>query len=141
MRAVVKEFIEDAIDLIDAQEYHELFTLWYLHYTEEGRIGDSDNLTELFQVLEKAGVDIYKASEYARKEIIAEHMYEYIYDILDTDPDVIQIELPSVIGALRSKLDISLIELNNIFKQVSQHIQGSFDVRREPFKIVRNKHA
>ena len=137
MRAVVKEFIEDTIDLIDAQEYHELFTLWYLHYTEEGRIGDRDNLTELFHVLEKAGINIYKASEYARKEIIAEHMYEYIYDILDTDPDISTIELPTVVGALRSKLDVSLIDLNNIFKQVGQHIQGSFDVRLDPFKIVR----
>ena len=138
MRAVVKEFIEDTVDLIEAQEYHELFTLWYLHYTEEGRIGDRDNLTELFKVLEKAGVDIYKSSEYARKEIIAEHMYEYMYDILDNDPDVSTIDLPSVVGALRSKLDISLIDLNDIFKQVTQRIQGSFNVRREPFKIVRN---
>lgn len=138
MRAVVKEFIEATIDLIEAEEYQELFNLWYLHYVEEERIGDRDNLIELFHVLEKANTDIHKDSEHARKQIIAEYMYEYIYDLLDTDPDANTITLPDVVGALRSKLDVSLIDLNNIFKQVAQHIQGSFDIRIEPFKIVRN---
>lgn len=138
MRAVVKEFIEDTIFLVECEDYYELFTLWYLHYVEEGHSKDYENLNELFNVFDSAGIDLFHASERARKDIIAEHMYEYIYDILDNDPTAVEIPLPDVIKHLNSKLHISLIDLNNIFKQVGQHIQGSFNVRIEPFKIVRN---
>ena len=138
MRAVVKEFIEANIGDIDITDYYTLFNTWYLHYVEEDKSKDYENLAELFKVFNSAGIDLYKDSEYARKQIIAEYMYEYIDDVLSTDPTRLQIALPEVIKQLNSKLDISLIELNNIFKQVGQHIQGSFDVRLEPFKIVRN---
>ena len=134
MLQVVKEYI----DVIDEENWTQLFNNWYLQCSSESRSDDYDNLAELFKVFNSVGIDLYKDSEYARKQIIAEYMYEYIDDVLSTDPTRLQIALPEVIKQLNSKLDISLIELNNIFKQVGQHIQGSFDVRLEPFKIVRN---
>ena len=139
MRAIVKEFIEATVDLIDSEEYYEMFTLWYFQFVEEGHSKDYVNLDELFKVFDSAGIDLFHASEHARKDVIAEHMYEYIYDILDNDPTIVEIKLPDVIKHLNSKLYISLIDLNKIFKQVAQHIQSSFDVRiAAPFKIVRN---
>ena len=109
----VQDFIESTIDLIEKQEYHEVFTIWYLHYYDgEGLGKDYQNLQELFKVFEAADIDLYKDSEEARKDIVAEHMYEYLDDILANDPDVLEITLPEVIKHLNSKLSISLIDLN-----------------------------
>ena len=135
----VQDFIESTIDLIEKQEYHQVFTIWYLqYYNGEGLGGDYRNLQELFKIFETSGIDLYTDSEKARKDIIAGYMYDYIDDVLTNDLDVSEITLPEVIKELNSKLHISLIDLNNIFKEVAQHIQGSFNVRIEPFKIVRN---
>ena len=136
----VQEFIESTIDLIDKQEYHEVFTIWYLHYYDEkGLGGDYQNLQELFKVFEAADIDLYADSEEARKDIIAEHMYDYIDHVLANDPDVSEITLPEVIKHLNSKLSISLIELNNLFKEVSSSLSGRYDITRLPFKIQRNR--
>ncbi len=135
----VQEFIESTIDLIEKQEYHEVFTIWYLYYYDgQGPRGDYPNLQELFKVFDSIDIDLCRESETARKDIISEHMYEYIDDILANDSDTSEIRLPDVLKHLNSHLDLSLIDLNNMFKQVGQHIQGSFNVRIEPFKLVRN---
>ena len=136
----VQEFIESTIDLIEKQEYHEVFTIWYLHYYDgEGLGGDYQNLQELFKIFEAADIDLYNDSEAARKDIIAEHMYDYLDDVLANDPDVSEITLPEVIKHLNSKLSISLIELNNLFKEVSSSLSGRYDITRLPFKIQRNR--
>ena len=136
----VQEFIESTIDLIDKQEYHEVFTIWYLHYYDGSGLGkDYQNLQELFNVFNAADIDLYADSEEARKDIIAEHMYDYIDHVLANDPDVSEITLPEVIKHLNSKLSISLIELNNLFKEVSSSLSGRYDITRLPFKIQRNR--
>ena len=136
----VQEFIESTIDLIDKQEYHEVFTIWYLHYYDGSDLGkDYQNLQELFKVFEAADIDLYADSEEARKDIIAEHMYDYIDHVLANDPDVSEITLPEVIKHLNSKLSISLIDLNNLFKEVSSSLSGRYDITRLPFKIQRNR--
>ena len=135
----VQEFIESTIDLIDKKEYHEVFTIWYLHYYDgEGTRSDSQNLQELFNVFNAADIDLYADSEKARKEIIAEHMYDYIEDVLSNDSDASEITLPEVIKHLNSKLGISLIDLNNLFKDVTQRLSARYDIIRLPFKIQRN---
>ena len=136
----VQEFIESTIDLIDKQEYHEVFTIWYLHYYDGSGLGkDYQNLQELFNVFNAADIDLYADSEEARKDIIAEHMYDYIDHVLANDLDVSEITLPEVIKHLNSKLSISLIELNNLFKEVSSSLSGRYDITRLPFKIQRNR--
>ena len=136
----VQEFIESTIDLIEKQEYHEVFTIWYLHYYDgEGLGKDYQNLQELFKVFEAADIDLYHDSEEVRKDIIAEHMYDYIDDVLANDPDVSEITLPEVIKHLNSKLSISLIDLNNLFKEVTSSLSGRYDIIRLPFKIQRKK--
>ena len=135
----VQEFIESTIDLIDKKEYHEVFTIWYLHYYDgEGLGKDYQNLQELFNVFNAADIDLYADSEKARKEIIAEHMYDYIEDVLSNDSDASEITLPVVIKHLNSKLGISLIDLNNLFKDVTQKLSARYDIIRLPFKIQRN---
>lgn len=134
----VQEFIESTIDLIDKQEYHEVFTIWYLHYYDGAGLGkDYQNLQELFNVFTAADIDLYADSEEARKDIIAEHMYDYIDHVLANDPDVSEITLPEVIKHLNSKLSISLIDLNNLFNEVSSSLSGRYDIDRLHFKIVR----
>ena len=135
----VQKFIESTIDLIDKKEYHEVFTIWYLHYYDrEGTRSDSQNLQELFNVFNAADIDLYVDSEKARKEIIAEHMYDYIEDVLSNDSNASEITLPEVIKHLNSKLGISLIDLNNLFKDVTQRLSARYDIIRLPFKIQRN---
>lgn len=136
----VKDFIESTIDLIEKKEYHEVFTIWYLHYYDgEGLGKDYQNLQELFKVFDTVGVDLYKESESARKDIVAEHMYDYIDHVLANDTDVSEITLPEVIKHLNSKLSISLIDLNNLFKDVTQRLSAQYDIIRVPFKLQRRK--
>lgn len=132
----VKEFIESTIDLIERREYHEVFTIWYLHYSKGGQV--SDRLSELFEIFNTVEIDLYKESEPARKEIVAEHMYDYIDDILNNDPDVSEITLPEVIKHLKSKLGINLIDLNNLFKDVTHKLSAQYNIIELPFKIQRN---
>jgi hypothetical protein len=47
--------------------------------------------------------------------------------------------LPEVVKQLNSKLSISLVELNNLFKEVSSSLLGRYDITILPFKIVRNQ--
>ena len=112
---------------------------WYFHYYDgEGTRSDSQNLQELFNVFNAADIDLYVDSEKDRKDIITEHMYDYIDDILSNDSDVSEITLPEVIKHLNSKLGISLIDLNNLFKDVTQRLSARSDIIRLPFKIQRN---
>ena len=133
----VQEFIESTIDLIEKKEYHHAFTIWYIHYSQSRQ--DYDSLSELFEIFDEIEINLYKESESARKDIVAEHMYDYIDDILDNDPDVSEITLPEVIEHLNSKLGISLIDLNNLFKDVTQKLSAKYDIVRLPFKIQRKK--
>lgn len=135
MTTYVQEFIESTIDLIDRKEYHELFTIWYLHCSKSGQ--DHDRLSELFRIFDEAEINLYEESESARKDIVAKHMYDYIDDVLANDPDVSEITLPEVIKHLNSKLSISLIDLNNLFKDVTQRLSAQYDIIRLPFKIQR----
>ena len=136
----VQDFIESTIDLIEKQEYHEVFTIWYLHYYDRKGLGtDYQDLKELFNVFNAADIDLYADSEEARKDIIAEHMYDYIEDVLANDPDVYEISLPEVNRHLNSKLGVSLLDLNELFKQVSHRLSASYDIIRLPFKIQRKR--
>jgi hypothetical protein len=136
----VQEFIESTIDLIEKQEYHEVFTIWYLYYYDGDGLGkDYQNLQELFKVFDAVDINLYKESEGARKDIIAEHMYDYIEDVLANDPDVSEISLPEVNRHLNSKLSVSLLDLNELFKQVSHKLSSSYDIIRLPFKIQRKR--
>ena len=133
----VQEFIESTIDLIEKKEYHQAFTIWYIHYYDSEN--DKLALDELFNIFSTAGLDIYTDSAEARKDIIAEHMYDYIDDVLANDPDVSEIILPDVIRHLNSKLSISLLDLNNLFKDVTASLLGRYDIVRLPFKIQRRR--
>lgn len=134
----VKDFIESTIDLIEKKEYHEVFTIWYLHYYDGGGLGrDYQNLQELFKIFDAVDINLYQESEEARKDIIAEHMYDYLDHVLANDSDVSEITLPEVIKHLNSKLSISLIDLNNLFKDVSHKLSNTYDIIRLPFKIQR----
>ena len=136
----VKDFIEATIDLIEKKEYHEVFTIWYLHYYDGSGLGkDHQNLEELFKVFDAIDIDLYKESEEARKDIIAEHMYDYLDDILTNDPDVSEVGLPQVVQNLNSKLDVRLITLNELFKEVTTKLSATHDIIRLPFKIQRRR--
>lgn len=136
----VQEFIESTIDLIENKEYHEVFTIWYLHYYDgEGLGRDYQNLQELFKVFDSVDIDLYKESESARKEIISQYMYDYIEDILINNPHFSEITLSEVIQILNSRLSVSLIDLNNLFKDVSQRLSNTYDIVRLPFKIQRKR--
>ena len=116
-----------------------MFSIWYNHFTEDSTRNDSDNLNDLFKTYQLAGIDVYKASEQSRKDIIAEHMYDYLNDVLANDPAVSEITLPDVLKHLNSRLDVRLIDLNNLFKDVSSKLATTYDIVRLPFKIQRHK--
>ena len=139
MKEIVKAFIEDNINLLENEEYYEVFSLWYYHYSGDTTYHDQENMSELFSIFNKAGIDLEAKSLYDRKQVICEQMYEYIEDVLTNDPTTLIVDLPNVIKHLNSKLNISLIDLNKIFKDVAKHILPSHNVRLEPFKIVRNQ--
>ena len=138
MREIVKDFIEATITALEAEDYYEMFTVWYNHFVESPKSKDRDNLSELFIVYQNAGLDIYRASEEARKNILVEHMYDYINDALTYDPTITHVDLPDVIKHCASDLEISLIDRNELFKEAAKRAQATHNIRLEPFKIVRN---
>lgn len=138
MNPIVKEFIEGTIRYIETDEYHEAFTIWYNNYYSYDKKHDYQNLTELFQVFEKADLDLYAKSEAARKDIIYEHMLDYIEDILNNNPSVTDITFPNVIRHLNSDLYLSLIDRKNLFKDIcNKLVTQRNDITAEPFRIKR----
>lgn len=137
MTDIVKEFIEATIVEIDHENWHDVFETWYEHFADS-KSNDYANLEELFQIFEAADMHVYKESEEARKEIIADKMYEYIDGVLTDDPDVQSISLPDAARHLTSNLHVSLVERNNIFKDIGNKMVLQHPVHLEPFKIVRN---
>ena len=139
MTDLVKEFIEETIRYIETGKYHEVFTIWYNNYSYDKK-HDYQNLTELFQVFEKADLNVYAKSEAARKDIIYEHMLDYIEDILNNDPSVTDITLPDVIRHLNSDLYIGLIDRKNLFKDICKKLlKQRNDITTGPLRITRKQ--
>ena len=137
MNETVRKFIEEQISHIDAEDWTNLFTMWYLHYADRERWRDQENLDALFQVFEAAGIALHDKSKQIRENILYVYMYHYIDEVLTDDPDVIEITMPIVINKLASKLDVRLPQLNVIFKSVAAEIAKVHDVEIRPFRILR----
>lgn len=137
MNETVRKFIEEQISYIDAEDWNNLFTMWYLHYADQEGWKDSENINQLFSVFEKAGIPLASVSEPARQDIIYAYMYQYIDDVLTDDPDVAEITMVTVVNKLSSRLDVRLIDLNKIFKEVAQEIAKVHNIEVRPFRILR----
>lgn len=137
MNETVRKFIEEQISYIDAGNWHKLFEMWYLHYADEERWKDGENLDALFRAFEAAGIALYDESEQIRENILHAYMYQYIDEVLTDDPDVKEITMPTVVNKLASKLDVRLTQLNVIFKTVAAEIALVHDVEIRPFRILR----
>lgn len=133
----VKQFIEKNINLLENKKYYNAFTLWYLHYYDAKT--DTASLNELFRVFRTAEIDLDKESEEARRQIIKERMLNYIDNVLGFDPDTTFMTLPDVLKNLRSRLDVRLVELNNLFKECYNELSKRYNIELQPFKIVRKK--
>lgn len=133
----VKKFIEQNINLLENKKYYNAFTLWYLHYYDAKT--DTASLNELFRVFRTAEIDLDKESEEARKQIIKERMLDYIDNVLEFDPNITFITLPDVLQNLRSRLDVRLTTLNNLFKECYNDLANLHNIELQPFKIVRKK--
>lgn len=138
MKEVVKEFIEDTIFLVEDENYYEMFSIWYNHYVDtSSSFEDAVNLDDLFKTFSAAGINLYKESEEARKQVLWEYMYEYMEDRLFTTKDK-EITLTDAMSRLKSKLYVSAIDINKIFKDVAETLASAFDdLTVLPFKIVR----
>lgn len=114
MNLNVKEFIEDTIDLIESEDWLQLFTLWYAKYSMFDVNQDRLQLTELFNTLSEAGLGDIKAQSYeARKQIIVEHIIDYIDDLTFDGEEYIN--MVGCLNSLGSRLCLGLIELKQIF--------------------------
>lgn len=137
MKAVVKEFIEDTIFLVEDENYYEMFSMWYNHYVDTSSIEDASNLDTLFKTFSAAGIDLYEESEKARKQVLWEHMYDYMQDCLFTTKDE-EITLTDAMSILKSRLYVSAIDINKIFKDAAETLASVFDdLTVAPFKLVR----
>lgn len=114
MNLNVKEFIEDTIDLIESEDWLQLFILWYAKYSMFDVNQDLLQLTELFNTLSEAGLgDIKEQSYKARKQLIVEHITDYIDDLAFQLEEYIS--MVGCLNALKSWLCFGLIELKQIF--------------------------
>ena len=64
-------------------------------------------------------------------------MYDIMDNILTNDLEVTRITLPDIVKSLNSKLQVSLVALNEMFKLATSDIAKVHNVRREPFKVIR----
>ena len=136
MNQIVKEFIEDNIIALENEDYRSAFFSWYLHYVPD-KSKDYINLQELFHVFSNIGIDLYNDSAEARKSIIADEMYAYIDGVFTDDPDCMNISLTEAANHLNSKLDVRLVEINELFKVVGEQLKGLHDLLVVPFNIRR----
>lgn len=109
-----------------------------VHHYSYDKKQDYQNLNELFQAFDKIDFDLYRKSEAARKDIIYEHMLDYIEDVLDNAPSITSITLPDVIRHLNSDLYINLIDRKDLFKDiVNKLLTQRDDITTGPFRITR----
>lgn len=114
MNLNVKEFIEDTIDLIESEDWLQLFTLWYDKYSMFNVNEDQLQLTEFFNTLSEAGLGDIKSRSYdARKQIIIEHIEDYIDEL--TFESEKYITTAGCVNSLKSRLGFGLLELKQIF--------------------------
>ena len=75
----VKRFIEENIDIINNEEWHQMFLSWYLHYGSHNSAEDRRRLNELVNVIESTiDSDFGPKSYQYRHEIIEDMFEEYI---------------------------------------------------------------
>lgn len=110
----VKFFIEQEIHLIEVEDWEKLFTRWYVRHHMFDVNQDRLQLTELFNILSEAGLgDIKEQSYEARKQIIVEHIMNYIDDLTFRSEEYVN--MVGCINSLRSRLCFGLLELKQIF--------------------------
>lgn len=137
MNETVKEFIEAAIVEIDNENYEGAFDIWYNHFANIDNNVDYRNLEDLFRTFDSIGIDLYRASEDARKHLIFLYMYKELDDIFTNYPNKKDVSLPQAVKLLNSKLEVRLSEINEIFKGVGRALSKKHNVTITSFHINR----
>ena len=116
----VKEFIEECIDLIESEDWVELFDYWYQTFPENMWWEDADYTEELMRVLDSIGVSQQETFE-ARKQLIEKYVESIVNDVQHKHYNRIDtwfIRWGEVSAALQSSLGFTTPELYDIFNDI-----------------------
>lgn len=115
MTPIVKKFIEDQIDLIESENWQELFILWSDHYAiPSSTTEDCLQLNDFFETLRAAGLgNVKDNTEQDRKTIIVQYINEYIDELIYLADEYVS--MVGCFNSLRSRLCLGLLELKQLF--------------------------
>lgn len=78
MNTIVKNFIEQNIELIEQRDWENLFSIWYNDYCNYG--DDNKEVEEIFQIIDSTGIATRIESRAARWNILEKHVIDYVED-------------------------------------------------------------
>ena len=81
MTDIIKDFIEENIDIIDDQNWDQVIETFYKRLSFYFDIGDED-FNELAQIFQTAGIDFMTLSENVRKEFMYNLVDKILHDEL-----------------------------------------------------------
>lgn len=114
MTTNVKHFIEKQIDLIEQENWAELFDIWYNYYAPVDSSEESIQLREFFDITKQAGLgNIEDLSSKDRKDIVMKYLNEYIDKLIYMKEQ--KVRMVGAVNSLHSRLFHGLLELKSIF--------------------------
>ncbi len=117
----VKRFIQTEKHLINNDDWATLFALWYNNYSQyDSPVGDSIQLAEFFDILEKAGMGDIEIKTYdLRKQLITQYIEDYI-DVTVKNTNEKFVSLTGALNSLNSRLFLTLKDIRELFIEACQ---------------------
>ena len=110
----VKDFIEKNIDLIDEEDWYDVFFSWYTHWGSYDNIKDNKLLSNLFDVLKTAFPYVMFSSVDDRITIIQDALENYITSRA-SNPLAVTISCRAALQWLNSRLLLEVSTIEDLF--------------------------
>ena len=123
----VKLFIESNIQDIEDEDWNQLFTRWYAYYAPVSRSIDNIQLSELFESLSIAGIDIQSRSQDTRRWIIQAKLLYIIENMFLFQLSRNVITFAEALNQLKSYLYLSLNDLKDEFENAVKQTKYRLD--------------
>ena len=120
MYQIVKEFIEENINIIENADYERFCSVWVDNYSPRVSNTETAVLHELFDVLRSVGLNFEEESRPYREQYVLQNMIDVIKAVRDSGLE--SIDLSSVVKALKSNLSVGLIAALALFKEAAKQI-------------------
>ena len=122
MHSHVKNFIEDNINEIDAQDWNEVISLWWSEMISNFTY-DDELFTEFAKVLSQAGIDFLSSSQDVRRSFMRSLLSQYLNDEVESAhwKSRKEIKKSDIFLILDSNLGFSPEEVESLLDDIAEH--------------------